>query len=86
MNIYEEALRVWGMYAQIAKASKELGELLVAMHHWKDGKCSCADLAEEIADVEIVCNQLRRLVGDKLVNGLKIKKLRELRERVNNWG
>jgi len=85
VNIYEEALVVWGVKSQIAKASEELGELLVAMHHWNEGKCLSVDLAEEVADVEIMCNQLRKLVGDELVTGLKIKKLRELRKRVDGW-
>jgi hypothetical protein len=54
----------------------------VAIHHWHDRKAVGWQLAEEIADVEIVCAQLRVLVGSDLVDDIKIKKLIRLRERV----
>lgn len=84
-NIYEEAIKLWGVHKQIAKANEELGELIVAMsHYFFEGTITQDDVAEEIADVEIMCNQLRLLVGNDLVNDCKIEKLKKLRWRVEN--
>jgi NTP pyrophosphatase (non-canonical NTP hydrolase) len=83
-SLYEETLQVWGIKEQIHKFSEELGELLVAMHHWYDEKATKEELADEIADVEIVCGQLRYLVGFKLVDKIKEDKLRRLRGRVDS--
>jgi len=83
MSLYDETLECWGVKAQIHKFSEELGELIVAMHHWYDSKCDDLDLAEEIADVEIVCSQLRLLVGDDRVDEFKIVKLSKLRKKVD---
>ena len=82
--LFTETLQVWGLKAQLMKFSEELGELLVAMHHWYDNKASVKELAEEIADVEIVCAQLRNFVGDDKVNAIKIEKLVRLRKRVDS--
>jgi phosphoribosyl-ATP pyrophosphohydrolase len=83
-SLYEETLQVWGVKAQIHKFSEELGELLVAMHHWYDGKARAEELATEIADVEIVCEQLRTLVGSNKVEHFKTVKLKRLRKRVDD--
>jgi hypothetical protein len=82
VSIYEEAVRAWGIGAQIRKASEELFELGVAMNHWYYDKVTGNELASEIADVEIVCAQLRFLIGNDLADDAKIKKLIRLRERV----
>lgn len=82
-TLYEECLDLWGAKEQIFKASEELGELMVAMHHWLGDKATKEQLAEEVADVEIICGQLRCLVGNGLVSNLKLKKLERLRERVD---
>ncbi len=82
VSIYEEALQAWGVKSQIHKASEELFELGIAMHHWYNDKVTGEQLADEIADVEIVCAQLRFLIGNDLTNNAKIKKLQRLRGRI----
>lgn len=85
VNIYEEALKLWGTLRQVAKANEELGELIVAMsHYFYEGKIDKDDVATEIADVEIICCQLRLLIGNDLVNNCKIEKLRRLRRRIDS--
>jgi hypothetical protein len=84
VNIYKEALEVWGINSQIHKFSEELFELGVAIHHWYEDKIFPITLAEEIADVEIVCAQLRSLIGTEMVDERKIFKLKRLRKRVEN--
>jgi hypothetical protein len=84
VNIYEESLQVWGINAQMHKFSEELFELGVAIHHWYEDKIYPIALAEEIADVEIVCAQLRSIIGTEMVDERKIFKLKRLRKRVEN--
>jgi NTP pyrophosphatase (non-canonical NTP hydrolase) len=83
MSIFEETYQVWGVSAQIHKFSEELFELGVAMHHWYEDKATNDDLAEEIADVEIACAQLRNLIGTELVDEYKLEKMKRLRKRVD---
>jgi NTP pyrophosphatase (non-canonical NTP hydrolase) len=84
MRLFEETLQLWGIKAQIYKFSEEVGELLVAIHHWYDDKATKEELAEEIADVEIMCSQFRHYIGSEVVNSIKTKKLIRLRERVDS--
>lgn len=83
MSIYDETYQLWGVKSQIHKFSEELGELLVVMHHWYDGKATDEQLADEIADVEIVCCQLTNLIDSKLIHEAKILKLKRLRRRID---
>jgi NTP pyrophosphatase (non-canonical NTP hydrolase) len=70
--------------AQIRKANEELGELIVAMsHYFGEDRIYKEKLAEEIADVEIVCSQLRHLIGDFVVDEQKHLKMKRLRERID---
>lgn len=85
VNIYDEALKHYGILRQVAKTNEELGELIVVMsHYFYEGKVYKIDVAQEIADVEIMCNQLRQLIGNDLVNNCKIVKLKRLRRRLDD--
>lgn len=85
VSIFGQTIKLWGVAAQLRKANEELGELIVAMsHYFWEGRITKDDIAEEIADVEIVCAQLRYLVGNERVNDWKIKKLKRLRKRVDD--
>lgn len=58
--------------------TEEMGELLVAMNHFKRGRIGIEGVAEEIADVIIVAEQFSRFVGKDLVRkfiDIKIDKL-----------
>jgi len=56
-KIYKEALQIFGHAAQIEKAVEECGELIVELQRYKQArKC---DVQSEIADVEIMCAQMR---------------------------
>lgn len=55
-----DALRTFGMPSQAHKAIEELAELQVAISHYLDGrKDSETRICQELADVEIMCRQLR---------------------------
>ena len=81
--LYVRAIKRWGGEAQLRMLQEECGELIVAVAHvMRRGKSlSTSELADEIADVEIMCEQARVLLGDEgsdLVDRAKDKKLRRL--------
>ena len=82
--VYQAAIEKYGEEAQIKKAIEELGELLVSICHYPDGKCSREDLADELADATIMCEQLRQVYGinDEVCRRMDYKVLR-LAQRIS---
>lgn len=77
-----EALALWGPLAQMGVAMEECAELIVAINQLLRGRVEHDAVAEEVADVEIMCKQLRLIVGNELVDTAKEKKLVRLRDRI----
>lgn len=78
MTIYEKAVRHFGIYAQYEQAIEEAAELIVAVRHYKRGRVSLQDIASEVADMEIMCSQLRCIIGEDTVQKEKEMKLGRL--------
>ena len=76
--IYGRAVVKFGAEAQTRKAAEECVELSLALLHELDGRANLDNIAEEIADVEIMLAQLRLIYGDKEVDDWKAKKLAAL--------
>lgn len=84
-TIYEEALELWGIDAQIKIAIEECAELiqkLVKYGRTVNGATN-AEVAAEIADVEIMMKQMRLIFNSALVNEFIDVKLDRLRKRLN---
>jgi len=82
-----EAFQTIGTQMQMVIAMEELAEMAVAISHLMRGRQgAAAELAEEIADVEMVCTSMRLLVGDHVgdhdVDAIKAAKWERLRARV----
>ena len=79
-KILKEAIETYGDKAQINKAVEELAELIVAIHH-----NDRAAIVEEIADVEIMLELVKYILGisEKEIDGVKTDKLIRLRGRLN---
>jgi hypothetical protein len=84
-DLYKQATETWGEEAQIKVVLEELAELSLAILHYYRGKCSLQDMASEVADVEIMLEQLRVLFPklDEYTKVLKDYKLARLDERLN---
>jgi NTP pyrophosphatase (non-canonical NTP hydrolase) len=83
-ELYKKARELWGVSSQIDMAVEECCELVVAISHWKRGRAGDGKVAEEIADVEIMCEQLRCLLPNEEIDAWKEAKLTRLEERINN--
>lgn len=76
------ALAARGTTAQLDQSVEECGELIVAINHYKRGRITANELAEEVADVEIMMAQLRAIVGTGLVDKVKALKVTRLLRRL----
>lgn len=82
LRLYDRALSVWGREAQIRMAQEECAELIVAINKWSRSASAEHNVIEEVADVEIMCGQMRIILGDKSIDDAKARKLERLEERL----
>jgi hypothetical protein len=85
-EMYEKAIEHWGEAAQIDMAIEECAELILSLMHRLRRRNSIEDVAEEVADVEIMCGQLRLMVGSDLVDQVKVRKLERLQQLLEGGG
>jgi GH35 family endo-1,4-beta-xylanase len=82
-EIYQAAIVKWGADHQIDKAIEECSELIAALIQHRDGRVPKFDVANEVADVEIMCGQMRVLFGNDQVNNCKQHKLNRLQKLIS---
>lgn len=75
--ICKRAINTFGASIQQIVAMEEMGELIQAISKSIRGKDH--NVEEEIADVEIMCTQLRLIFNDDKVNKIKQAKLERLK-------
>lgn len=75
-ELYIEAINKWGAHAQIMMAVEEFGELLQALSKEWRGKKS--NIEEEIADAEIMLEQIKLLFDKGGVEIHRSEKLKRL--------
>ncbi len=63
MTLPEAAVQFYGAESQVRKAVEELTELSVALLHSLDGRGDTENIREEMADVEIMLEQLHVIFG-----------------------
>jgi len=81
-QIYRSAINRFGWIQQLDMTVEECAELIVALQHFVRDKASMETVAGEIADVEIMCGQMRLLFPG--VDEAKERKLKRLEGMVNN--
>lgn len=81
-SILAKAIEKWGEEAQQRQVIEECGELIVAINHYRRGKGTVEDVITEIADVSIMCEQMKLMFGENRVNAEIERKVNRLRERL----
>jgi len=79
-RVLNNAIKLYGEEAQIDMMEEEMGELLVALKHYKRGRVTKKKVCEEIADVQIMSKQMGIIFGQfatKVQVELKIDRLEE---------
>ena len=82
MKVYREAVKQWGQVAQMRMLQEECGELIAAVNQYDRGRITAEHLAEEVADVLIMCEQARVILGADRVDEAKRRKLERLADRL----
>lgn len=85
-DLYRLALRKFGDRSQIMKTAEEAAELSAAITRYLspawNGKNPLPGLIEELADVEIMCRQMRLIFGEQMVDDAVKQKLARLERRL----
>lgn len=81
-ELYRTTIRTWGKEGQIDMFHEEVGELLSALNKYKRGRVKAEEVITEIADVQIMVDQLAEMFGTINVRHEKLRKLSRLAIRV----
>ena len=87
-RILTAAIKTYGNDAQKKMALEEMSELQKEIcKNWR-GKDNYAEIAEEIADVEIMLDQLKMIFGisERQLSKFRNEKVMRLKERLENVG
>lgn len=76
------AVAVWGSTAQLRLLQEECAKLIAAVNHSERGRIEEHEMADEIADVIIMCTQATCVVGVHHVANALTRKLSRLRGRI----
>lgn len=83
-RILDEAIRQYGMNAQVIMVFEEMSELQKELCKHLRGKDNLHEIAEEIADVEIMLAQMKMVFNcAEEVSKWRQKKIARLEERLN---
>lgn len=77
-----DALRKWGLEAQLAMVQEECAELIVAISHLYRQRLQLDDLAEETADVYCMLRQLELVIGEDKIQKVIDSKMERLHQRL----
>lgn len=81
-ELYMKTIYTYGVTNQLDKVVEECSELIQAIQKFKQNRMT--NVEEEIADVEIMCEQMRMMFNEELINSFKAQKLDRLEKRVLN--
>jgi NTP pyrophosphatase (non-canonical NTP hydrolase) len=81
-KLYEKVLDKWGKESQLLQTAEECNELSKAIIKFVNGRGNTNRIEEEVADVEIMIEQMRTMVNVARVNGHKDFKLKKLEEMI----
>lgn len=84
-RIHKAALDTWGMEAQLGMLVEECAELIVAVQHLRRKRIGMGTLIEEMADVENMLAQFKRLFPI-LFELKRVQKLERLEQRLIEAG
>lgn len=83
-DLFETVIATFGVDSQKAMAIEECAELINALCKEKRGRATDEDIITEIADVQIMCDQLAIIYGKERVRQERLRKLFRLSNRVQN--
>ena len=76
--IYANALEQWGFFSQTNMLVEECAELILAVQKFNHRTGNVNNVLEELADVEIMCEQMRLIFDSVCIDQIKKQKLERL--------
>lgn len=86
MNLYERAVKAYGADKQIEQVIEECAELIMALQKIKrfpDALNYWENVHEEIADVELMINQMKYIFNSEKIEEYKNKKIKRLEDKLD---
>ncbi|MDE2099489.1 MAG: hypothetical protein KGL39_19715 [Patescibacteria group bacterium] len=74
-EIYKAALIKWGYQSQVGMLFEEMGELLQILNKYDRKKATIEQVQDELADVQIMVEQMAVVYGRERVHRRKLEKL-----------
>lgn len=84
-EVYARALEQWGAKAQINMLFEEMAELQNAICKFFRNRASCNEVITEIADVQIMAQQMQVLFGNDNVKAERDRKFERLKKRLAKY-
>jgi NTP pyrophosphatase (non-canonical NTP hydrolase) len=86
LNLSPELIRlavdIFGYERTLNHTQEECGELIVAINHLRRGRATKEHVAEEIADVFIMCQRMAKIIGEHLVDQKVLEKCQVTRDYI----
>lgn len=82
-GLARDAIDKWGLWEQVRQAQEECTELALALRHWERGKVGTGAVATEIADVEIMLEQLRLMIPRAALTIAREQQRAKLRQAIS---
>ena len=78
------SIKAFGTGSQFRQFHEEVGELMVAISHYKRGRCTLEDVAVEMVDVLQMIEAVRHVFGidDDMYNRIKDQQWLKLRSQI----
>ena len=83
-DLFKTVITKFGFDAQKAMAIEECAELINALCKEKCERATDEDIITEIADVQIMCEQLAIIYGKEKVRQERLRKLMRLHKRIQS--
>lgn len=81
-DLAQSAVDTFGYASQVGMFHEEVGELLSALNKFARGRCSREAVITEIADVQIMCEQMAAIFGCEDVDAERERKFMRLVEKI----
>ena len=83
-KLYKDSIEMFGLKPQIDMAIEEMGELIVAINHYRRDKINLSPVVEEMVDVDITLNQLKVIFDcEAEFEAIRIKKLERVQKKID---
>ena len=82
LDVCRQAINKHGISRQLAKAAEEFSEAAAAISRFLAGEGEYTEIIGEVADVEVMCVQMRLIYGADAIDQVRAEKVARLHERL----